>query len=260
MPMNNRLMRPMATGFNPRSIAGLGLWLDAADSSTLTLNGNTVSEWRDKSGNARHFSQGTAATQPNAVNRTQNGRRVLDFELSQELTGNAASLNILRNVSGATLMAAARFDALAATNAVTSGLFLISSGASTSAARTSIFSGAGAAGTIGVSGRRLDADTFGFARAASAVGEYIIAGTLDYANSDAFIYTNGQLLAQNLAFQTNGNTSDTDSRSFSVGSVGGGSYFDGWIGEILVWPRALSASERLAAERYLGRKWGITVA
>lgn len=40
------------------------LWLDAADSSTITLNGSTVSEWRDKSGNARHAAQATAASQP----------------------------------------------------------------------------------------------------------------------------------------------------------------------------------------------------
>lgn len=40
------------------------LWLDAADTSTITLNGTTVSEWRDKSGNARHASQATVANQP----------------------------------------------------------------------------------------------------------------------------------------------------------------------------------------------------
>ena len=40
------------------------LWLDAADSSTITLNGSTVSKWWDKSGNARHATQGTAGAQP----------------------------------------------------------------------------------------------------------------------------------------------------------------------------------------------------
>lgn len=40
------------------------LWLDAADSSTITLNGSTVSEWRDKSGNVRHATQGATASQP----------------------------------------------------------------------------------------------------------------------------------------------------------------------------------------------------
>lgn len=40
------------------------LWLDANDSSTITLNGSTVSQWSDKSGNARHATQGVGANQP----------------------------------------------------------------------------------------------------------------------------------------------------------------------------------------------------
>lgn len=40
------------------------LWLDAADASTITLNGGNVSQWNDKSGNGRHATQATAANQP----------------------------------------------------------------------------------------------------------------------------------------------------------------------------------------------------
>ena len=40
------------------------LWLDATDASTLTVVNNAVSEWRDKTGNNRHPSQGTASIQP----------------------------------------------------------------------------------------------------------------------------------------------------------------------------------------------------
>ena len=43
------------------------VWLDAADSTTYTLNGSTVSEWRDKSINAYVFSQATAAN-PHQLN------------------------------------------------------------------------------------------------------------------------------------------------------------------------------------------------
>jgi len=35
MGMSPRLLRPRATGFSPKNISGLALWLDAADSSTL---------------------------------------------------------------------------------------------------------------------------------------------------------------------------------------------------------------------------------
>jgi hypothetical protein len=44
--------------------ASLALWLDAADASTITLNGSNVSQWDDKSGNDRHASQATASFQP----------------------------------------------------------------------------------------------------------------------------------------------------------------------------------------------------
>jgi len=37
--------------FTPKSISGLYLWLDAADSSTLVMSGSSVTNWNDKSGN-----------------------------------------------------------------------------------------------------------------------------------------------------------------------------------------------------------------
>jgi hypothetical protein len=40
------------------------LWLDGADSTTITLESSAVSEWRDKSGNTRHVTQGTAGARP----------------------------------------------------------------------------------------------------------------------------------------------------------------------------------------------------
>lgn len=40
-----------AVKFTPKSISGLYLWLDAADSSTLVMSGSSVTSWNDKSGN-----------------------------------------------------------------------------------------------------------------------------------------------------------------------------------------------------------------
>jgi hypothetical protein len=55
-------------------IPGLALWLDAADTSSITLdvNGN-VTEWRDKSGNSRHVSQAATLLMPSYGTQTQNG-------------------------------------------------------------------------------------------------------------------------------------------------------------------------------------------
>lgn len=49
--------------WTPRQIPTV-LWFDAADSSTITLNGSTISQWSDKSGNNNHATQPTAAEQP----------------------------------------------------------------------------------------------------------------------------------------------------------------------------------------------------
>jgi hypothetical protein len=79
MAMNPRLLRPLATGFNPRKIAGLQLWFDAADASTVTLNGSAVSEWRSKV-NAYAVSQGTAALQPVYEIAQKNGKNAVKFD------------------------------------------------------------------------------------------------------------------------------------------------------------------------------------
>ena len=49
--------------FNPTSITGCSLWLDAADSSTITIQ-TGVSQWNDKSGQGRHVTQTTTSLQP----------------------------------------------------------------------------------------------------------------------------------------------------------------------------------------------------
>jgi hypothetical protein len=77
--MNPRLLRPKASGFDPKSIAGLQVWLDGNDLSTFTFNGSTVSEWRDKSGGNRHFSQATALRQPARTTAAKNGRAAVAF-------------------------------------------------------------------------------------------------------------------------------------------------------------------------------------
>lgn len=44
--------------------ASLAAWLDGSDASTVTTSGTAITQWRDKSGNARHFSQAIATNQP----------------------------------------------------------------------------------------------------------------------------------------------------------------------------------------------------
>lgn len=60
------------------------LWLDADDQSTITI-ATGVSEWRDKSGNGRHFTQTTTANQPALSTNTFNGRNCVRFDGSNDV-------------------------------------------------------------------------------------------------------------------------------------------------------------------------------
>jgi len=48
----------------PTQVSGLSLWLDGADSSSITLVNGKISQWNDKSGNARHATQPTDSMRP----------------------------------------------------------------------------------------------------------------------------------------------------------------------------------------------------
>ena len=61
--------------WSPTSLPGFSLWLDAADSSTIT--GNPVTAWADKSGNNISL---TSTTGPASGTRNLNGKNVLDFD------------------------------------------------------------------------------------------------------------------------------------------------------------------------------------
>lgn len=93
MAMSPRLLRPRASGFNPKSIAGLYLWLDAADSATVTLNSGNVSQWRDKSGGNRHFSQASASRQPAYTIGGRAGKNCQTWTGSQLMSSDVASSN-----------------------------------------------------------------------------------------------------------------------------------------------------------------------
>jgi len=57
--------------FTPLSITGCRVWLDASDTSTMTLSGSNVTQWRDKSGSNNHGT-GVGTTKPYYANGTMN--------------------------------------------------------------------------------------------------------------------------------------------------------------------------------------------
>ena len=76
--------------FNPASISGLQLWLDASDSSTLfrnsngttaaTADGDPVGYWADKSGNGRAVTQTDGTKKPALKLAVKNNRNVIRLD------------------------------------------------------------------------------------------------------------------------------------------------------------------------------------
>jgi hypothetical protein len=76
-----------AAPWTPSSLgSSLAIWLDASDAATLTSSGGLVSEWRDKSGNARHAVQTSPSSQP-----TLNGSAVSISDYNRFMTGAMAA-------------------------------------------------------------------------------------------------------------------------------------------------------------------------
>lgn len=72
-----------AAEWTPASLgSSLGLWLDASDATSITSSGGLVSQWNDKSGNARHAVQTSSSSQP-----TLNGAGISISDYSRFMTG-----------------------------------------------------------------------------------------------------------------------------------------------------------------------------
>lgn len=72
-------------GFDVTSISGLELWLDAADTATITGHPGAVSQWDDKSGNGRDVTQGTGSAQPASGTNTLNSLNVITTDGSDTM-------------------------------------------------------------------------------------------------------------------------------------------------------------------------------
>ena len=95
---------PSASAFSPLSLPGLALWLDASDLGTLwqdsarttavAADADPVGAWDDKSGNARHVTQGTASKRPLYKTAIQNGRSVIRYDGVDDFLFTASEFNL----------------------------------------------------------------------------------------------------------------------------------------------------------------------
>jgi hypothetical protein len=238
MPMNNRIMVPRASGFNPRSIANLTAWYDASNTGSITI-ATGVSQWNDLSGNGNHLVQGTGNNQP-LYNAAQiNGRPVLSFDGSNDTLRVAFTLS-----QPYTIFCVGRY-----TGANPSSNYTMFDGfTGGNRGRHAWGSTTATAGLLANAGTSLfGAGTYNMTQA--AVHEVVFDG----ANS---------ILSWNGTATNTGNTGTTAPGGLTLGAFGNGSssFMEGQIAYVLVYSRALLAAERTRIRRDLGTIYGLTVA
>jgi len=240
MPMNPRLLRPTASGFNPRSIPNLALWLDASDTGQVTLVSGAVSAWNDKSGNGRNATQSTPNSRPGTT--TVNGRQALIFN------GTSHQMEISAPWSSAITF------------------FWVSTPSTQNDTYLFASSGTGASPTILsrylINSIRRDYTWW----AASGADTENIATTAAGTNVISVTHTDGSTVTGFLN-GTQAFSKATAVAAFSglsmnrIGAASAAAAFcNATICEILMYHRVLSVTERKRVESALGRKWGVTVA
>ena len=226
--------------FSP-SVLSPVFWLDADDDSTIIKDGaNLVSQWSDKSGNGNHATQGTSSDQPTHTANTLNGLSAMVFDGTNDhfdfagnfITDTSYSVFIVeQRLSGANM---APISGGNTQNNQLDMLYL-----SDSILRIAH----GSAGGIDSS---VPAYTTPFTR--------VISHTHDETNGN-HTYINGT--------NTGSNTGSTPDMSPTyggrIGTRSNSIFYDGNIGEVIMYDRELSTHERKALEQYLADKWGVTL-
>jgi hypothetical protein len=212
---------------SPADYSNLKLWLDAADTSTITHSSNAVSEWNDKSGNEFNLSQSTSDSQPSYDTTNRKVMFSSDF-----LSGTAPTLS----------QPLTFFTVLEYSGSNTNGQYVHDSS----------------------TGRYVfgewSSDGWGLIRGDSSLKS----STLNPTTKSVFSY---QFDGSSSAVFINGNqelsgTHPTDNLggNYVIGAHHGGSQapFQGSIYEHLIISN-ISSQDRQNIEAYLAQKWGITL-
>ena len=232
--------------WTPASLgSALHAWYDADDAATITI-ATGVSQWNDKSGNARNVAQATGANQPTRVTNAKNSRAILRFDgTNDQLTG-GWSLNGQASFS-------VNYVAWPDTVVGFRSLFVQQSGA---AYLSFPWTDSAAAALdprviLSFDGGVTTTNLTGFTSVAS-----LILGFVRVSGGTNKMYRNG---TENSTRTANASSvSGLTSANSSIGSFNNGYYYDGDLGEAVITTGTLSSTDREKLEGYLAHRWGLT--
>jgi hypothetical protein len=221
-------------------VAGPSLWLDATNAASFTYSsGSVVSEWKDLSGNARHFTQATVGYQPERQTNIQNGLPSVYF--NSDFLANS-SWNWV--TSDYTLCVVIKNR----TSTTYDGIFSRNSNASIQLGfdntnKYAISRLGQATSASNLSGTGSNSDVVIYKGSAVAV-----AGN----TTTLMIYKNGTAASSSLSMAINdlGNQNNLGATNSS-----GADPIVGYISEVLLYPSQLSDANRIVVQDYLKAKW-----
>ena len=209
--------------FLPTQIQGCALWLDAADTTTITTNGTTLIAWNDKSGKTTTTINSAPTLSGNFINTFQtlrfNNNQIQATLASAIGTGDYALFAVWLTINGGTEV-------------------VLSIGSN------------GTNAAIGYNGTYYNLFEWGQSESdyTAAKNQYVVhSGTRTSSVKTCFV--NG-----NAAPTASGALNLTDSNIYIGNS---GFAINGEIAEIIVYSNTISASQRQQVEGYLAWKWSI---
>lgn len=242
--------------YSPLSVSTLTGWYDFSDSSTLFTDttrttpvandGDLIGSVTDKSGGSRHLTRGGAAgTEPSHKTGIQNGLSIARFDGARWLLSGATYaadtaqtvIYVINNPAGATL-----YGTWARTGA---NLVKLTGYLNLSANNIQANIGTGAG-------------TYSESWASPAAGWHVVSHVVNNTGPISQTYGDGTLQSHDT-----GVPSITCDTTAAIGSRSVGALTSGLVGdmaEILFFNTSISSDDRIAVERYLGKKWGVIVA
>lgn len=238
--MSPRLLRPRATGFNPKSISGLEAWYAADVASSITI-GTGVQQWSDLSGKGRHLTQAVTNDQPLNTITTLNGKPVVTFDgTSDFMRTSAFSLSQPFQVFAAWRM-----------NNPVSGQYFMDGRIGSGARNTEVLAFAGPVQLTLFSGALF-----------STSGATATAGISAFNVWDIeFNGASSRIRLRKTAVNQTGNAGTNPFLGLTLGANGAAtaaSFSNSDIAELLIYSRVLSESEADKVRKHLGTKWGLS--
>ena len=232
----------------PKQIGGLFIWLDSANTDTISDTAGSVTQWDDKSAYQYHFTQGTGANQPTTNSVTIAGKNAIDFDGTDDFVeiDNAAIRTLLSKNNDQTIFVILQSDVTSSTD-----VFISSNISTNDRFSANIETGVVEAGYYdGTVFESSQSEVF-----TDTSGPHLITYTHD-GTADSLV---GRLDGTTM---TGAGTPSTDATvKTTVGARSSGSVpFDGKILEVIGYEGQLSTANRDKLEAYLGQKWGIAVA